>query len=120
VLGERVDEIIKRFNASQDKFTVVGTNKGNYDENMNATVAAYRAKKAPHVAQLSERSFMSMLPSGAIVPVQEVMNEKNQAVNSSDFAKPVASYYQYKGKLMSMPFNSSTPIVFYNKEQFDK
>ena len=39
VLGERVDEIVKRFNASQDKYTVVATYKGNYDEVINATIA---------------------------------------------------------------------------------
>jgi sn-glycerol 3-phosphate transport system substrate-binding protein len=120
VLGERVDEIVKRFNDSQTKYTVVATNKGNYDEVINATVAAYRAKKAPHIAQIYERGFMAMLLSGAIVPVQELMTEKKKQVDFSDFIKPVASYYQYKGRLMSMPFNSSTPILFYNKEQFEK
>ncbi len=120
VLGERVDEIVKRFNDSQTKYTVVATNKGNYDEVINATVAAYRAKKAPHIAQIYERGFMAMLLSGAIVPVQDLMTEKKKHVDFSDFIKPVASYYQYKGKLMSMPFNSSTPILFYNKEQFEK
>ncbi|HEY6980561.1 extracellular solute-binding protein [Reyranella sp.] len=120
VLGERVGEIVKRFNDSQTKYTVVATNKGNYDEVINATVAAYRAKKAPQIAQIYERGFMAMLLSGAIVPVQELMTEKKKQVDFSDFIKPVASYYQYKGKLMSMPFNSSTPILFYNKEQFEK
>jgi sn-glycerol 3-phosphate transport system substrate-binding protein len=120
VLGERVEEIVKRFNASQDKYTVVATNKGNYDEVINATIAAYRAKKAPQIVQIYERGFMSMLLSGAIEPVQDLLTAKNKKVDFSDFIKPVASYYQYKGKLMSMPFNSSTPILFYNKEQFEK
>ena len=120
VLGERVEEIVKRFNASQDKYTVVATNKGNYDEVMNATIAAYRAKKAPQIVQIYERGFMSMLLSGAIEPVQDLLTAKKKNVDFADFIKPVASYYQYKGKLMSMPFNSSTPILFYNKEQFEK
>ncbi|CAN5516755.1 sn-glycerol-3-phosphate ABC transporter substrate-binding protein UgpB [soil metagenome] len=120
VLGERVEEIVKRFNASQDKYTVVATNKGNYDEVMNATIAAYRAKKAPQIVQIYERGFMSMLVSGATEPVQDLLTAKNKKVDFADFIKPVASYFQYKGKLMSMPFNSSTPILFYNKEQFEK
>jgi sn-glycerol 3-phosphate transport system substrate-binding protein len=120
VLGERAGEIVKRFNDSQTKYTVVATNKGNYDEVINATIAAYRAKKAPQIVQIYERGFMAMLLSGAIVPVQDLMTEKKKQVDFSDFIKPVASYYQYKGKLMSMPFNSSAPILFYNKEQFEK
>ena len=70
--------------------------------------------------QIYERGFMSMLLSDAIVPVQDLLTEKKKQVDFGDFIKPVASYYQYKGKLMSMPFNSSTPILFYNKEQFEK
>jgi sn-glycerol 3-phosphate transport system substrate-binding protein len=120
VLGERVNEVVSRYNASQTKYTVVATNKGNYDEVFNATIAAYRAKKAPQIVQVYERGFMSMLLSGAIEPVQDLLAAKKKNVDLADFIKPVASYYQYKGKLMSMPFNSSTPILFYNKEQFEK
>jgi sn-glycerol 3-phosphate transport system substrate-binding protein len=120
VLGERVEEIVKRYNDSQTKYIVVATNKGNYDEVINGTIAAYRAKKNPHLVQIYERGFMTMLLSDAIVPVQELMTEKKKQIDWSDFIKPVASYYQYKGKLMSMPFNSSTPILWYNKEHFEK
>ena len=120
VLGERVEEIVKRYNASQTRYTVVATNKGNYDEVINGTIAAYRAKKAPHIVQIYERGFMTMLLSDAIVPVQDLMTEKKKQIDWADFIKPVASYYQYKGKLMSMPFNSSAPILWYNKEYFEK
>src|SRR3954466_4359702 len=119
-LGERVDELVKKFNASQQKYVVVATNKGNYDEVINGTIAAYRAKKAPHVVQIYERGFMTMLLSDAIVPVQDLLTEKKKQIDWSDFIKPVASYYLYKGKLMSMPFNSSAPILWYNKEHFEK
>ena len=95
VLGERVDEIVSRYNASQSKFTVVATNKGNYDEVINGTIAAYRAKKAPHLVQIYERGFMTMLLSEAIVPVQDLMTEKKKQIDWADFIKPVASYYQY-------------------------
>lgn len=120
VLGERVDEIVKRFNDSQAKYTVVATYKGNYDEVINGVIAAYRSKKQPHLVQIYERGFMTMLLSDAIVPVQDLLTEKKKQIDWSDFIKPVASYYQYKGKLMSMPFNSSTPILWYNKEHFEK
>jgi sn-glycerol 3-phosphate transport system substrate-binding protein len=120
VLGERVDEIVKRFNDSQAKYAVVATNKGNYDEVINGVIAAYRSKKQPHLVQIYERGFMTMLLSDAIVPVQDLLTEKKKQIDWSDFIKPVASYYQYKGKLMSMPFNSSTPILWYNKEHFEK
>ena len=86
VLGERVDEIVSRYNASQSKFTVVATNKGNYDEVINSVIAAYRAKKAPHLVQIYERGFMTMLLSEAIVPVQDLMTEKKKQIDWADWS----------------------------------
>lgn len=118
--GERTEELARKFNASQDRYTIVATNKGNYDEVINGAVAAYRAKRPPHIVQIYERGFLTMLLSGAIVPVQDMMTERKYDIDWNDFIKPVAGYYTYKGKLMSMPFNSSTPILWYNKDQFAK
>ncbi len=119
-LGERVDELVKRFNASQQKYVVVAVNKGNYDEVINGTIAAYRAKRAPQLVQIYERGFMTMLLSDATVPVTDLLNEKGHKVDWNDFVKPVASFYQHKGKLVTMPFNSSTPILWFNKDHFQK
>jgi sn-glycerol 3-phosphate transport system substrate-binding protein len=120
VLGERVDELVKRFNESQTKHTVVAVNKGNYDEVINGAIAAYRAKRHPQLVQIYERGFMTMLLSDAVVPVHELMEQKGYKIDWSDFIKPVAGFYMYKGKLMTMPFNSSSPILWYNKEHFEK
>ena len=121
VLGERVDEIVKSFNASQDKYTVVATNKGNYDEVINGTIAAYRAKKAPQIVQIYERGFMTHAAVGrdraGAGPADREEEQGRLVATSSSRWRAI---YQYKGKLMSMPFNSSTPILLYNKEQFEK
>ena len=119
-LGERVDELVKNFNASQTKYVVVATNKGNYDEVINGTIAAYRAKRAPQIVQIYERGFMTMMLSEATVPVQDLLDQRGYKVNWGDFIKPVAGFYSYKGKLMTMPFNSSSPILWYNKSHFEK
>ena len=119
-LGERVDELVKNFNASQQKYVVVAVNKGNYDEVINGTIAAYRAKRAPQLVQIYERGFMTMLLSDATMPVQDLLDQRGYKVDWADFVKPVAGFYSYKGKLMTMPFNSSSPILWYNKSHFEK
>ena len=119
-LGERVDELVKNFNASQTKYQVVATNKGNYDEVINGAIAAYRAKRAPQLVQIYERGFMTMLLSDATLPVQDFMTQRGYQIDWNDFVRPVAGFYSYKGKLMAMPFNSSSPILWYNKEHFQK
>ena len=111
-LGERVDEVVKKFNDSQKEYVVKAIAKGTYDEVLNGTIAAYRAKRQPEIVQSNERSFLTMVNSGAIVPTAELMAEQGYKVDWSNFIKPVVSYYAINGKLQAMPFNSSTPILF--------
>jgi len=119
--GKVVDTMIQKFNESQSDYVVVGTNKGNYDETMNAGVAAFRAKKQPHLLQVFEVGTQTMMQSGAIYPVHKLMADTGNAVDWSNYLQAVLSYYMdADGNLMSMPFNSSTPIMYYNVSMFEK
>ncbi|MDA3789456.1 MAG: sn-glycerol-3-phosphate ABC transporter substrate-binding protein UgpB [Desulfobacula sp.] len=119
--GKVVEKMIGDFNASQSEYKVVGTNKGNYDETMNAGVAAFRAKKQPHLLQVFEVGTQTMMLSGAVYPVFELMKDAGIKVDWSRYLQAVLSYYMNSdGNLMSMPFNSSTPIMYYNVDMFKK
>ena len=119
--GEVVKTMVTKFNESQDKYKVIEVNKGNYDETVNAGIAAIRAKKHPHILQSFEVGTQTMMLSGAIYPVYQLMKDFGYKVDWSDYLQPVLSYYMdADGNLMSMPFNSSTPIIYYNVELFEK
>ena len=119
--GEVAAKMIGDFNASQSKYKVVGTFKGNYDETMNAGVAAFRAKKQPHLLQVFEVGTQTMMLSGAIYPVFELMKDTGIDVDWSRYLQAVLSYYMNAdGDLVSMPFNSSTPIMYYNVDMLKK
>lgn len=120
VLGERVNEIAARFNASQKDYEVKAVLKGSYPETLNAAIAAYRAKQPPHVVQVFEVGTQTMLSSGAVYPVHQLMKDNGVAIDWNDLIGPVKSYYSSGGNLASMAFNSSTPILYYNKDHFKK
>ncbi len=121
-LGERVADIAKGFNESQSEYEVVPTNKGNYTENMTAGIAAFRAGKQPHILQVFEVGTATMMAAkGAIKPVYQLMEETGEPFNPDAYLTTVTGYYMTNdGKLLSMPFNSSTPVLYYNKEAFTK
>jgi sn-glycerol 3-phosphate transport system substrate-binding protein len=119
-LGERVNEIAAKFNASQSEYEVKAIFKGSYPETLNAAIAAYRAKQAPHVVQVYEVGTQTMLASGAIYPVFQLMKDNKVAIDWNDLIGPVKTYYSSGGNLYSMAFNSSTPILYYNKDLFKK
>lgn len=120
VLGERVNEMVGTFNAAQTEYEVKAVHKGSYPETLNAAVAAYRAKQPPHIVQVFEVGTQTMLSSGAVYPVSQLMKEHGITIDWNDLLPPVRSYYSTDGTLSSMAFNSSTPILYYNKDLFRK
>ncbi|MCP4821713.1 MAG: sn-glycerol-3-phosphate ABC transporter substrate-binding protein UgpB [Shimia sp.] len=116
--GERVDKIAADFNASQSEYKIVPSYKGNYTETMTAAVAAFRAKEHPHLVQVFEVGTATMMAAkGAIYPVEQMMNDAGESFDKGDYLPAVISYYQTpEGELLSMPFNSSTPVLWYNAD----
>lgn len=121
-LGERVNGLVDDFNKSQSDYVVNAVYKGAYGESMNAGIAAFRGGNAPDVLQVFEVGTATMMyAKGAIQPIQEMSEKAGDPINPDDFLGAVASYYSTpEGKLVSMPFNSSTPVLYYNKDAFKK
>ena len=121
-LGERVNEIAENFNQSQSDYKLVATYRGSYPETMTAGIAAFRAGQQPHILQVFEVGTATMMGAkGAIKPVYELMAEAGVPFDSNSYLGAVAGYYTTTdGKMLSMPFNSSTPVLYFNKEAFAK
>jgi sn-glycerol 3-phosphate transport system substrate-binding protein len=121
-LGEKVQSIVADFNASQSQFKVVATYKGNYHDTMTAGIAAFRSKTPPHILQVFEVGTASMMAAkGAIKPVYEVMAASGLPWSPDVYLPTVAGYYTTTdGQMLSLPFNSSTPVLYYNVEAFQK
>jgi sn-glycerol 3-phosphate transport system substrate-binding protein len=121
-LGDRVNDFAKGFNESQKDYKVVPVYKGAYPESMAAAIAAFRAGSAPHILQVFEVGTATMMSAkGAIKPVADVLREGGFKFDSKAFIGPVAGYYtNSKGEMLSFPFNSSTPVFYFNRDVFEK
>jgi sn-glycerol 3-phosphate transport system substrate-binding protein len=119
-LGEKVNAIAEGFNQSQADYKVVPVYKGTYAETMTAGIAAFRSKQPPHILQVFEVGTATMMAAkGAIKPVYELMAETGEPFDPKAYLPTVTGYYSTTdGKMLSMPFNSSTPILYYNKDGF--
>ena len=121
-LGETVNEIAAGFNKSQSEYKVVPVYKGTYPETLTAAIAAFRAKQAPAIVQVFEVGTANMMAAkGAVYPIYQLMADANEPFDPKAFIGPVYGYYSTTdGKLLSMPFNSSTPVLNWNKELLAK
>ena len=121
-LGERLNDLAGKFNASQKDYKVVAVYKGQYPVSMTAAIAAFRAGNAPHILQVFEVGTATMMSAkGAIVPVAKVMADAKEPFNPKAYLPTVAGYYtDLKGNMLSFPFNSSTVLFYINKDAFKK
>ncbi len=121
-LGGILEKVVADFNASQNKYQVNATFKGQYPETMVAAIAAFRAGNAPHIVQMFEVGTATMMAAGpAIKPVYELSKETGVNLDPKNYVGGVRAYYSTSdGKLVSMPFNSSTTVAWYNKDAFKK
>ncbi|MBI2081378.1 MAG: sn-glycerol-3-phosphate ABC transporter substrate-binding protein UgpB [candidate division NC10 bacterium] len=119
-LGGMLDQIAADFNASQTKYRVNASFKGSYPETMVAAIAAFRAGNAPHIVQMFEVGTATMMAArGAIKPVHELMREAGVPFDPNVYVPAVRGYYSTSdGRMLSMPFNSSTAVMWYNKDAF--
>ena len=122
VNADRVNKIAADFNASQTAYKIVPVFKGSYAETMNAGVAAYRAGNAPHIIQIFEVGTATMMAAkGAVKPVFQLMAEAGEPFDHNAYLPAVTGYYSTAdGKMLSLPFNSSTAITYWNKDAFKK
>ena len=121
-LGDKVGEIAQKFNASQSEYKVVPVFKGQYDESMTAAIAAYRSGNPPGILQVFEVGTATMMAAkGAVKPVYQLMAEQHEKFDPKAYLPAVTSYYSdTHGHLLSMPFNSSTQVLYINKDAFKK
>ena len=122
VTNEWVGSLAKQFNDSQSEYKIVPTFKGTYDESMTAAIAAFRSGNAPHILQVFEVGTATMMAAkGVTLPVAKVMQDAGVSFDPKAYIPAVASYYTGPtGQMQSLPFNSSTTVMFYNKDAFKK
>ncbi|SMG21883.1 sn-glycerol-3-phosphate ABC transporter substrate-binding protein UgpB [Paracoccus sp. J56] len=120
--AEVVTKIANDFNASQTDYELKPVFKGTYPETLNAGIAAFRAGQAPDIIQVFDVGTGVMMGAqGAIKPVAEVLKEGGYEFDKSQYLPGIVGYYSTpEGDMLSFPYNSSSPILYYNKDIFQK
>ena len=121
VNADEVTRLARAFTESQPEAEVQAVYKGGYPETLTAAIAAWRADQAPHLVQIFEVGTGSMLAAGpATKQVWKLAEETGVALDPAVYIPGVRGYYSLPdGRLASMPFNSSTAIMWYNKDAFE-
>lgn len=116
--GEAIDALVSEFNTSQSEIKVVAEYQGSYDDSINKLKSAALGNSGPDIMQLYEVGTKWMIDSGYATPMQELIDRDGYDISSLE--ENILDYYTIDGSLYSMPFNTSTPILYYNKTAFEE
>ena len=120
-LGATLAETCTRFNASQTAYEAVCTGYDGYELVVQSAIAAFRAGKAPTILQSFDAGTADLMMSGEFYPVQKMMADFGIEIDWANYFPGIANYYSSsKGELFSMPFNSSTAVMYYNTADLEK
>ncbi len=117
VNGEAMQEMVDDFNASQDEIEVTIEYQGTYDDTITKLKAAMQSGELPDVCQMYDVGTKFMADSGLIIPVEDMF--ESTGYDKSTVMDVITSYYSVDGKQYAMPFNVSTPMLYYNKDVFE-
>lgn len=116
-LGAVLAQTCDRFNAAQDKYEAVCTGYDGYELVVQSAIAAFRAGKAPALLQSFDAGTADLMMSGQFYAVTQMMKDFKIDINWDDYFPGIADYYSSsKGEMFSMPFNSSTAVMYYNAD----
>ena len=115
--GEIVKQVVDKYNASQTNYVIEAVSQPDYDATINKLNTSLAGGELPNVVQVYDIGTQRMIDTKKVTPVGDLIAKEKLDV-AKDLEPAVASYYTIGGKLWSMPFNSSAPVMYFNKAAF--
>lgn len=114
---EALQKIVNGFNDSQSDYQVVESNQGTYDESTGKFFNMAGGSDAPAIIQIGEQNLQAMIDSKKIKAASDLIDA--YSFDASDLLEQAVNFYTVGDKMYAMPFNSSAPVVYYNKKMFE-
>lgn len=111
-------DVAAAFNEQYPQYNVVIEAFENYEVLLQTTQQALEQGTAPAIVQYFEIATQFARDTGYFKPIAEALNGRDEVVgipvNFDDIIAPVSDYYTLDGQFTSMPWNSSSPILYTN------
>jgi sn-glycerol 3-phosphate transport system substrate-binding protein len=119
--AETLKVMVARFNASQDRYAVIATYKGRAEETVNAAIAAAVQHQHPHLLQGFDAGTQSLLQTGGVYPVHQLMKDCGRDIDWRDLLQPALDCFaDADGHPVALPFDLSTAVMVHNVDGFNR
>jgi len=117
-LAKVVDGLVGDFNKMHPDIQVTATYTGNYDVTLQKIQASKLAGTLPDVAVTEISSVPVLGALGAAQPLDELIASSGAKQFLDRFWPSMLLNCRYGGKVYGVPFQRSTPVMYYNKDAF--
>ncbi|UCD20403.1 MAG: ABC transporter substrate-binding protein [candidate division WOR-3 bacterium] len=114
-LGRRLAEMISDFNRLHPEGEVRGVHMGSYDVLAQKLMGAISSGNPPVIAQMYESWTDQFLAAGELVPLGEFVSRAPD-FDLHDFYPVFIADCTYDTLLVTLPFNKSIPVFYYNAD----
>ena len=116
--GEIEQEVIKRFNESQQDVVVEHQFQGTYEETAQKVIASLQARQAPDLTVLSEANWFRFYANQYLAAMDDFIAAEE--IDTSDYVESFLTEGQRQGRQWWMSFARSTPLFYYNKQMWEE
>lgn len=116
--GDAEQEIVDRFNESQQDVKVIREYQGSYEETAQKLTAALQARQVPEISTLSEIWWFKFYLSGHLQPLNDYINANG--TDTDDYVESFWTEGRRQDTQWWFPFSRSTPLFYYNKDALDE
>lgn len=118
-IANTIEGYVKDFNTANPNIKVTPVFAGNYAETMTKVQTAVQGGTAPEVVVLLSTDVFTLMDMKAIVPFDDfAANDPDYKNYIADFLPAFMKNSVVDGKTWGIPFQRSTPVLYYNKEAF--
>ncbi|MCK4666663.1 ABC transporter substrate-binding protein [Candidatus Dependentiae bacterium] len=116
ILGDALNDLVDKYNATNPEYKVVAIHKGKYSSLIQSIMASIPADMLPDITQAYESWITKMDTADVVVCLDDYLEDKTIL---DDFYPVLYRNSMYDGRFLSMPFNKSVYVMYYNKDMFE-
>ncbi|MDE2821057.1 MAG: ABC transporter substrate-binding protein [Chloroflexota bacterium] len=116
-LAQAIDGYVAEFNALSEDIQVEPIFTGNYVENMARAQAGILSGQPPDVAILLSTDLYTLVDMEGVIPLDDYIASED-GLDIDDFFDAFMSNSTSAGQVWGIPWQRSTPILYYNKDAF--
>ncbi|MBS4201203.1 ABC transporter substrate-binding protein [Bacillus sp. FJAT-49732] len=117
-----LEDATAKFNAEHDNITVKLVNQGSYGDLSQKLLAAAKAKASPTIAQAYAEWMTDYNQNNLLVDLAPMIKGENgfpADQSYEDISEVFRNDNTFGDKILGLPFNKSSRVLFYNKKYFE-